>query len=209
MKIGSSIEVTLTGQKSFRSKLIDIRDKYMFVSLPKELMIEMINKELKCSVSYVENDLPHHFETTVNSAVKGDIPALVLVKPEKEDIKRIQRREFVRIKTNVDIAIYFHNSNIEPIVTVTQDISGGGLRVVLPKELPLQTKQIVDLYFVLKSSEREYEYVFSKAEIIRTHFNNGVHSASLKFLLENDRDRQKIISYCFDIQREKRKQGLV
>lgn len=209
MKIGGSIEVRISGYEPFRSKIIDIREKHIFISFPKELRIDDINKEQKCSVSYVENELPHHFETIIAGAVKGEVPALGLVRPEKEDINRIQRREFVRIQTDVDIAIYFHNSNIEPIVTVTQDISGGGLRVVLPHELPVESGQVVDLYFVLKSSEREYEYVYSKAEIIRTHVNNGVHSASLKFLMENDQDRQKIISFCFDIQREKRKQGLV
>lgn len=173
---------------------------------------EFINpkSQMKCTVYYIENNIPHIFETTFEKFVDLKVPALALQLPNLKEIKRIQRREFVRIQTNVDIALYFQNSKMKPLITVTQDISGGGARVVIPSSLPMKHhRQALDLYFILNSNQFGFEYVHTKAEIVRTHFEYGVHSLSLKFLLLNEQERQKIISYCFDIQRENRKQGFI
>src|SRR5699024_1112810 len=94
----------------------------------------------------------------------------VCFKISKEgDLEKIQRRQFVRIKTAVDVAISSSNNSFSPFTTVTTDISAGGVSIIIPKEQNLKSKLPCDLTLALHGSTKEQQYINVKGEIIRVH----------------------------------------
>lgn len=208
MKIGNTINIEIVGIETFVSKIVDMNNTDIHIHFPQELNFFQLRPQHECVVSYIEEDVPYKFEATIDQYKKQDIPYIVLKMPELTNIERIQRREFVRVQTDADVAIYFENNQVNPIVTVTQDISGGGLRVVLQEALPFQTTQTAEMYLVLRYGQGKFEYICTRAKTVDSHLEKGVHTISMKFLLNEEKERQKIISYCFEIQRRNRKQEL-
>lgn len=215
MEIGESITLHFDNsphkkeKEKYLSKIIDMDEQFLYVNNPRNQPTSMLKEIGEVTVDYVQNGVPYKFKSQIVKHVELTVPALVIKIPAREDIKKIQRREFVRIQTDVDVALHFPNSSTSPIVSVTYDISGGGASVIVPPKTEISDEQHVAVYFVLHSSSIDYEYIQADAEIIRFHTFEKVNTVSLKFLFISDRDQQKIINYCFDKQREKRKQELI
>lgn len=219
VEIGSSITLIVKNEtdsnewNSHRCKIIDRDNKYVYIDYP---INNKTNKTMQLStndyitISFVKKGIVYEFHSIVEKRINLTVPALAILLPEAEEIKRIQRRDFVRVKSDVDIAVHFSDGSTPPLVSVTQDISGGGASVVIPPNTkPLFQKQPITVYLILHSITVPYEYIKIDAEIVRFHTNNDIHSMSLKFFFNSDRNQQKIINYCFDKQREKRKLGLI
>lgn len=197
---------------TYRSKIIDMDNQFFYLDYPIHIETDTtvfvpINEPLK--VQFIKDGVANEFQTKVDRRVKIPMPALALPLPENDQIVRIQRREFVRVETNADVAVHLEDSSIPPFTTVTDDISGGGASIVIPPTIELNEKQPLSLYLVLRSSSLHYDYIKTRAEIVRFRFINNVQMMSVKFHLDSDNDQQKIIHYCFDQQREKRQQGLI
>src|SRR5699024_10897638 len=115
-------------------------------------------------VSYVDQDKNlYQFRTKIQKRITLTIPGLAIDRPEKEEIKQIQRREYVRIMTSVDIAIHPIDQSFSPFTTVTNDISGGGISIVVPPKIKLQEKQTVIFTMVLHLKS-EIKYIHLQGE---------------------------------------------
>src|SRR5690625_2838606 len=177
MEIGDSITLIFNNfphkkEGTFLSKIIDRDENFLYVNDPRNIepnkpLTNLIDEQI--TVNYVQNGVPFKFNTSVIKHVNSTVPALVITIPDKDEIKKIQRREFVRIQTDVDVAMHFPDSATPPIVSVTYDISGGGASIIMPPKTEISTKQMVTLYFVLHSTSVKYEYIKVDAEIIRFH----------------------------------------
>lgn len=137
------------------------------------------------------------------------MPALAIKLPNKSKFKRIQRREFVRIDTAVDAAIHSPGNDFLPFVSVTSDISGGGMSVIVPKDNTLQLGQTVDLWLSLPMHSKKQKYIYSQAEIVFIkEASSSVVTASLKFISISRQNQQHIVSFVFQKQRELRMKEL-
>lgn len=196
--------------EDYRSKVIDIDDEYFYIDFPvheqtKRTSVFSIHEYI--IVQYTKNNVVFEFRGKVLDKVSKNVPALKLKLPAKEDLKRIQRRQYVRVETDVDVAVHCPNDSFPPFTTVTRDISGGGASLyVLDQSLEINQK--LKLYFVLNSKDG-YEYIETEAQIVRFQTENEVKTASVKFLIDDENKRQKIIQYCFEIERKNRKLGLL
>lgn len=196
--------------EDYRSKVIDIDDDYFYIDFPvheqtKRTFVFSIHENI--IVQYTKNNVVFEFKGKVLDKVTKNVPALKLKLPAKEDLKRIQRRQYVRIETDVDVAVHCPNDSFPPFTTVTRDISGGGASLYVSDQ-SLEINQKLKLYIVLDSKEG-YEYIETEAQIVRFQTENNVKTASVKFLIDDENKRQKIIQYCFEIERKKRKLGLL
>lgn len=218
MEVGTSITLRLSsnlktdGQDIYRCKIIDRDDRYLYIDYPinvntKKVVFVPVNEYVV--VNYVVNGVANEFISTIAKRVELTVPALAINLPEEEEIKRIQRREFVRVETAVDVAMHFPKSSYTPIISVTYDISGGGAAVIMPPNIKMAQEQDVKLYLVLHSLSLGYEYIKIDAEIVRFHTIEKVNIVSLKFNFVSNQEQQKIIHYCFDKQREDRQQQLL
>lgn len=194
----------------YRSKVIDIDDEYFYIDFPIDKKTErtthFYNNE-KVIFQYTKNNVVFEFSGTVLDRVMKNVPALKFHVPNKEDIKQIQRRQFVRVETDVDVAVHCPNNSFLPFTTVTRDISGGGASIVL-KDQTFEVGQSLELYIVL-DTKNGYEYIELEAKVVRMQTKDNIKTVSVKFVNEDEKKRQKIIQYCFDIERKKRKLGIL
>jgi len=214
VKVGTQLSITLKQQINlaetitYRSKIIDRTEKELMIDYPVDIG-QYVNlpilPEQTINIEYLKKGNVFTFNAKVKRINRSPILSFVIDIPEQGTIQKIQRREYVRINTDVNIAVHSLHQSFEPFSTVTQDISGGGAAIITPHHLTLNQGELVLLYIVLKSSYSDFEYIKTKAEIIRTMTLNEVRSTSVKFDFFDERDRQKIIKFCFEIQREKLK----
>lgn len=142
------------------------------------------------------------FNTMIVKRIKKPTLALVIPRPKKSDLEKVQRRGYVRIKTDIDIAIHAKKENVQPIISVTIDVSGGRTSIFIPDATTFEEEEIITLYLVLHSKECGIQYVKTDARVIRYVTFNKVPIISVEFNLDDEREREKIIQYCFDIERE-------
>ncbi|WP_188453845.1 flagellar brake protein [Virgibacillus oceani] len=217
MKIGTilTLEVRQLGNniQKYRCKVIEKNENYLFIDYPVNEQTKksaILPKETYFLATYIGNDQSvYSFRSHIVTKINLNIPALAISLPEKNKITRIQRRQFVRVDTAVDVSIHSTEKLFTPFATVTADISGGGLSVILPNTAKLSVGSILDLWLVLPMQLKDYQYVFAQTEIIRINVSEtSVSTASLKFVSITRQARQHIIQYCFEKQREARKKEM-
>lgn len=195
----------------YYSKILDSTDEHLIIDYPihkrtrraKYFPVGTIFK-----VNFVgTDDAIYEFTADIVAKVKLEMPAIAIMKPNKDEVERIQRREFVRIDTSVDVAVHQQSKN-HAFTTVTNDISGGGASIVVPKSEKLEEDEIVELWFVLPFRSGKYQYVRTASQVVFVREIGGVTLASFQFKSLNQKDQQLIISFCFEKQREMRKKEM-
>lgn len=218
MKIGQSITLTAysvehASNQVYRCKVIDKNEKYIYIDLPvhvetKKTKVMAIGTTIV--VEYIGHDQSvYRFKTEIVDRKSGTIPTLVLKQPEKENMERIQRRKFVRVKTAADIAVHSRENKFAPFTTVTVDLSGGGLSFIVPIGIQIDRKDQVDIHLVLIQQTGDYSYLDLQGEVVRVvQHDTSVEIASVKLVSLDEADKQSIIQYCFEKLREARQKEL-
>lgn len=150
------------------------------------------------------------FETAVLGRYKQTIPMIILTYPGKDGLVRIQRRQYVRIDTAIDVAVHPINKEFYPFVTVTSDISAGGALLILPNNSKVKPGIHIHTWFVLPLLSGEYGYLKLTSKVIRiVPGENGERDkASLELIEVKENERQLLIKFCFERQLLSRKKGL-
>ncbi|MBO8176622.1 MAG: flagellar brake domain-containing protein [Bacillus sp. (in: Bacteria)] len=213
-----SIGMTLTLEpldkeirEKYRTKVIDINGSHLYIDYPVNMETDktvfLLNKT-RLKVSFVDKyQQVFEFQTEVIGRKKGTVPMVALHYPGDVSLKKIQRRQYVRIQTAIDISLTFED---ETFVTITEDISAGGLAVILPKEKSTLKKGLIGkCWLVLPMAVNQYEYIIVDCKIIRIFERDHMLIASLQFVDLDEASRQKIIRFCFDRQIDLKKKGLI
>ncbi|MEK3853329.1 flagellar brake protein [Cytobacillus sp. FSL H8-0458] len=149
------------------------------------------------------------FESEVLGRVKQKIPMMILSYPGDEHLVKIQRRQFVRVETPVDVAIHAENNEFTPFVSVTDDISAGGAAIIAKMDNSLKANMQILTYFVLAMQNGANYYLKLKSKIIRvSESRNGISLISVQFIDTTPQDRQLLLRFCFDRQLAMKKKGL-
>ncbi|MGM8365327.1 flagellar brake protein [Virgibacillus sp. W0181] len=214
MKVGTvlTLETETSTSKQIeklRCKIIDINENYLFIDIPVNMHSHktvFVGRGEKVKITYVDTDQAvYQFHSIVKASVKLRIHALKIPIPRKEFIKRIQRRQYVRIKTAVDVAIHCHEGDSTAFTTVTRDISGGGLSMIVPEQVNAVNLNKVELWISFRLNSGKHIYINTDAKVISVKVEKGITTASLKFESITQQDRQHLIYFCFEKQRDARK----
>ncbi|MBB6452188.1 c-di-GMP-binding flagellar brake protein YcgR [Salirhabdus euzebyi] len=202
----------------FSSKVVDFKGTNIYIHYPisnKTGRTSIVFEGTSFSFKYVgKDDIIYSFQTEVIARKKlNNIPVLVLHFPGDDQVMKIQRRRFLRIKTPLDISV--RNEGIEifpPFTTSSVDISGGGLAIFVPKNIRFPDNSMLSVWIVLPFKSTEYQYVHVTARVIRRIKKQDTPDiVSLEFEKISNKDRDKIIRFCFQKQLEQKKvtnQGL-
>jgi c-di-GMP-binding flagellar brake protein YcgR len=202
-------------REKYTCKLVETSKEKLFIYYPVNIktgkMVYLLDgTQLK--VTFVTKDQTVYiFETEVQGRVKQeDIPLVILSFPGWENIIKIQRRQFVRVETAVDIAIHPLNGEFTPFVAVTNDISAGGAAVVLPSDTQIELGLIFNCWVVLPMQSGDYQYMFFKARVIRViGAKNGKRNImSFEFLDITSIERQLLIRFSFERELIIKRKGL-
>ncbi|ASN05498.1 flagellar brake protein [Virgibacillus necropolis] len=212
MDIGTLLTLTaidpMTGiNTTYRCKIIEKNEHYLIIDYPvneKTKRTAMLPKGTNLQTSYIGSDQSvYSFSTKVVAKVNVPIPALAISNPDKTEIKRIQRRAFVRIETAVDVSIHRTEHKSDSFTTVTSNISGGGMSIIMPATSMVQENECLDVWIVLQMQNDEFHYIHTQSKVIKEFTDrNNVRLASIMFENLSKQDQQVLIRYCFEKQRE-------
>lgn len=197
-------------KQTFRSKIIEKNEHYIFIDYP----FHEISKRTKYFplqarfiVTYIDKGQSiYQFKTHIAGKANLPVPALALRMPAADEIERIQRRQYVRIDTAVDVSVHSIGGNFAPFTTVTADISAGGLSLILPPDNEIPHKDALDICLVIPMEGINPHYIYAKGEHVRSYsYEHSVPLASIKFTAIHAQDKQRIIRYCFQKQRDARR----
>lgn len=121
----------------------------------------------------------------------------MIKKYEKDSLKRIQRRQFVRVKVTLDLIVIVKSptNNFSPFTTVTVDLSGGGLLMIVPKGVPIKLDDVLHISLTLPNDD--HEILNLPAKVVRLSKSNNITRASVAFINLPIQTEQKLIQYCF------------
>ncbi len=216
MKIGTilNLEYKLPGKEpeKYHCKIIDRTDNEFIIDYPvhtitKKTTFFSIGSSFTASYVGDENAI-YQFPAKFKRKVILNIPGIAVSIPNKTEIIRIQRREFVRVDAAIDVAVHSKNRTFSPFTSVTSDISGGGLSIIVNEQSKFKLGEKLDIWLALPLIEGRIEYIHSTAQIIFIQSKNKLNTISVKFLSLKQQEQQKMISYCFEKQREVRKKEL-
>lgn len=197
------------GYEKFRCKVVEQEEGVIFIDYPVNTLTKKtaflldgsqfrvtFNNEIK--QSYV-------FKTEVLGRKVKNIPMIMLSCPPTEEFIKIQRREFVRVETAVDVAV---ENNDEFQQFVTEDISAGGLLLNITSGANFREGDTVNLLIVLPFSNGEICYVQTESLVVKIFERDSRSYASIQFSGTDDIDKQHIVRFCFERQLQKRKKEL-
>lgn len=212
IKIGTMLilEPTYTERvERFRCKVVEQKDGVIYIDYP----INTITKKTAFLIDGAqfrvtfndESKQSFAFNTEVLGRKKGNIPMIMLTCPSDEEFIKIQRREFVRVETPVDVAVEYDNRFTQ---LVADDISAGGVLLALQGAVNFKIGDEVRLTIVLPYTNKEIRYVQTDALVVTTFERNNRTLASVQFTDTDDIDKQYIVRFCFERQLQIRKKEL-
>lgn len=143
-------------------------------------------------------------DSVIVQRIAVPVPILVLEFPD--DIRRIQRRNFVRVDAFYPITFQVvEKTGLSDLKKATMlDLSGGGMRFQLREKLEKGT--ILYALLELPSGKIGTPGRVCRVEPIE---DTTKFSVSVDFYQISERDRDRIVHCVFQIQRDMRKKGLV
>lgn len=212
LKVNQIVEISVkTGKHTdnYPSRVEDIQKDIIILAAPikKSFVVPLtINTEIQ--VNYFYQNAVYSFDTYILSRESSPLPLLEVIKPS--EVKRIQRRNFVRfdVKLPLKVGLLAENLNnpLAEICAKTIDISGGGLSFIS------KDKFEKDGEITLEIELPDMGLVNAVGKVVRVgkkENNNNEFIYSVGFIFIDEFDRDKIVKYIFNKQREFRAKGLL
>ncbi|WP_281886866.1 flagellar brake protein [Paenibacillus sp. YYML68] len=195
-------------KQEYKSRIADMTDSSIMMEVPlheKTGRLKRLYPGDELSIYFVsEGGVKNYF----NSSVIGytdDVIRLVQIKlPAVESITKMQRRTFLRVPAELDIAVKLVE-NLQ-FVALTDDVSGGGVSFLCESNTPVSSGQAVGCWLNIPYKNGTIEHVPFKGEVVRVKaLETGRLQVMMRFTEIADRDREKVIRFCFERQFDFRK----
>lgn len=187
--------------EKYRSKVIDTGEGYVMIDYPTEIetgKTVFFLDGTQLLVSFTDQlKMSYAFKTEVRGRQLQGIPMLKLSYQGDDKLIKVQRREFVRVETAVDVAI---EKDGESFQLIAEDISAGGIALNITKVAFLESEDVFSLLIVLPFVNQEMKYVKAQGKVIRKWEDAGRVIASVKLEEIDAHDRQHIVRFCFERQ---------
>jgi c-di-GMP-binding flagellar brake protein YcgR len=195
---------------TYKARLADLSEQYISIEMP---LSEKTGKTgffpEGCEIEvwyYTQDGSKYFFPSSVLGRRKERIPLTILTHPVTEDIKRTQRREFLRVPCYEEVAIHpSRTGQFAPFLAKAIDLSGGGLAFVLSKKPGFPEGSEVKWWLSLPLKSGSILHPSGVGKIVRVIEPDEIgmpYRFPLEFSDILETDRQKIIKYCFERQLE-------
>lgn len=197
-------DFTEDGEK-YKSRVVDSGENFVMIDYPTHIetgKTAYFMNGTQLFVSFTDKlKISYAFKTEVSGRENQNIPMLKLIYPGDEQLIKIQRREYVRVETPIDVAVVKEGNKAQ---LVAEDISAGGIALNIRNSEAYEELDIVSLYIVLSFINREPVYIQAEGEIVRIWEDKGKNIASVKFGEISSENRQHIVRFCFERQLQTR-----
>ncbi|KOS69180.1 glycosyltransferase [Lysinibacillus contaminans] len=204
IKIGTLLQLEPTHStriEKFRCKVVEQTENIIYIDYPTNVSTKktafLIDGTEFRATFHTEDRQSFAFNTQVMGRKSGNIPMIKLSCPAETDFIKIQRREYVRVETPVDVALQLGNYRYQ---LVAEDISAGGLAIDLKGPVAFKDGDDVVLTIVLPFSNGEMHYVVTDAIVVRIFERDNTKIASIRLTDTDEIDQQHIVRFCFERQ---------
>lgn len=214
IKVNDICEIVVE-KEVFKSNIQDITEEYIAISLPvaNGSYASLTRNDNIEVIFYYEQNVYAFFAKVIGRKKENNIRMIMLSIPDENDIRKIQRRKNFRIELFQEVKYkVIQESSLNQLFidnaikhldeffkAIMMDLSGGGARILIEEKI--SEGQCALIYLPLKDKE-----IIVSAICIRCIKNNtGNYLCGFKFKDISSRQREDIISYTFDIMRERMK----
>ncbi|MFS0722675.1 flagellar brake protein [Paenibacillus sp. 1P07SE] len=152
----------------------------------------------------VEGGVKHYFNSHVIGFREDVVRLVAIQKPDTEQITKVQRRSFLRVAAELELAVRL-TEGIK-FVAATDDVGGGGISFICEGKWKLKFGDLLDSWLLIPYRNGSLDHANFKAEVVRIKpLETGRTQVMCKFAAISDGERQKIIRFCFERQLDFRK----
>ncbi len=198
----------------YKCKVMELSDEQIYIDYPfneKTGKMEFFMNGTAFKATFYHHDQNvYMFHTKLCGRKIDRIPLLAIHYPVENSLVKLQRRQFIRIETMLDIAVHplEELSSFDPFTSVTSDISAGGLRIVLQEGHPLQEGMQVLCGVVLPMRTGAIHYLKAECRVLRILHDGEREKASVHFENLGEAAQQNLVRYCFEQQLAEKKKLL-
>ncbi|MFD0670450.1 flagellar brake protein [Cohnella sp. GCM10027633] len=154
---------------------------------------------------FTAEGVKHLFSTQVTGFRTDGVRLVSIRKPELDEITKDQRRSFLRVEANLELAVKIGDKL--RFVAITEDVGGGGVSFVCDRKWPIVPTSVLNCWLLLSYKSGSIAHAGFDGEVVRVMpVEPDRHLVMMRFKEIADSDQQKIIRYCFERQLDKRKE---
>lgn len=189
--------------KECKSRIADLDEESFLIEVPIETVsgrIKRLHGGEELSVYFLtEGGIKNYFNTYVLGFASDVVQLIRIHKPALESITKIQRRDFLRVIAELEIAVKLKDNT--RFVTYTDDVGGGGVSFLSEDNYNLTSGDVLECWLLVPYKNGSVEHVPFEAEVVRTkNLESGRWVTMLKFLNISNLERQKLIRFSFERQ---------
>jgi c-di-GMP-binding flagellar brake protein YcgR len=194
---------------TMRSRVADQDEFHIYMEIP---LIEKSSKLYRPQPGerfqlyyFTHEGVKHSFATEVTGFRKDTVSLISIRKPSLEEIAKDQRRSFLRVEAQLELAVRIGEKL--RFVAITDDVGGGGLSFRCERRWPLESGISLSCYLLLSYRGGSVAHSKFEGEVVRVMpVDPDKTLVMVRFKEIADSEQQKIIRYCFERQLDKRKE---
>ncbi len=194
---------------TLRTRVADLDDKNIYIEIPID---EKSRRSHSAQVGekfqiffFTQEGVKQWFTTIVTGFLKDTVPLVAIRKPELKEITKDQRRSFLRVEANLELAVSIGGKL--RFVAITEDVGGGGVSFTCERKWPIVPNAVLSCWLLLSYKGGSIAHSKFEGEVVRVvPVEPDSYLIMMRFQEIADSDQQKIIRYCFERQLDKRKE---
>jgi c-di-GMP-binding flagellar brake protein YcgR len=208
IQIFSDSEIKEGPPLTLRSRIADLDDNNIYIEIPldeksRKYYDSQLGEQFQIFF-FTADGVKHLFKSTVTGFRKDIVSLVSIRKPKLDEITKDQRRSFLRVEANLELAVKIENKL--RFVAITEDVGGGGVSFTCERNWPIIPKMIITCWLLLGYKDGSMAHSKFEGEVVRVlPVEPDKHLIMMRFQDIGDSDQQKIIRYCFERQLDKRK----
>jgi len=220
-RVGQILQVTLvspTGEANeptYRTRIAEISGHIAAIEIPIEESTGKFRRIPAGSQLHVcyqsEDGIRYDFRSELIGERKEQLVLQLITIPPANQIKRMQRRHYLRVNAAFDLAVKLNdNLRMYHFLTKTIDLSGGGLSFRCSTQFRLKQGDLLQLWLAMPSRVGHVEHVHTKAEVTRVELPavnspEAKQQVSVKFVDIAQGEQAKVVRACYEQQLHQRR----
>ncbi|HHY05622.1 MAG TPA: hypothetical protein GX532_01410 [Clostridia bacterium] len=214
LKINQLIQIEViskTGESvRYASRIENIIENFLTLVAPmKERQPLVLTPGTPFNIWFWNKEAVYVFRTYLRENVEATVPRIIVTYPET--IKRVQKREFVRVGLVMEVLLSYFNplGEEEVFYCKARDISGGGMMLVLNTYVPLRKGCKISVQFLLQQTLLNIPgvIVWNEWELDSAGIERNL--IGVQFTDITEKDRKIIIKTVYQRQIELKRKGLL
>ncbi|WP_018755289.1 flagellar brake protein [Paenibacillus terrigena] len=192
----------------YKSRIVEMDETNLFIEIPLDERTgryKPLHLGDELSVYFLtEGGVKNYFNTYVCGTRQDVVRMVAIKKPELESISKIQRRNFLRVTAELELAVKLMDQ--VQFIAITEDVSGGGISFRCDAKWNVKPGQQISCWLLIPYRNGAVEHAQFTAEAVRVKpLTHDKQLVMMKFSEVSETEQQKIIRFCFEKQFDYRK----